>query len=76
LEHLFSLAAETTGTNLTALQLANICAQPAKSDADPTTRFNNADIPTLEAVDAGYYLTGEIELYSIFFGRSSHLYTN
>jgi hypothetical protein len=30
----------------------------------------------LEAVDAGYYLTGEIELYSILFGHSGSLYTN
>jgi hypothetical protein len=28
------------------------------------TRFNNAAIPTIEAVDAGYYLTGKIKLYS------------
>jgi hypothetical protein len=76
LEHLFSLAAEITGTNLTTLQLAKVCAQPAKSDADPATRFNNADIPTLETVDAGYCLIGKIELYSILFGRSGPLYTN
>jgi hypothetical protein len=76
LEHLFLLAAEITGTNLTALQLASVCAQPTKSGADPATRFNNANIPTLEAVDAGYYLTGEIELYSILFGHNGPLYTN
>jgi hypothetical protein len=76
LEHLFLLAAEITGTNLTALQLATICAQPANSGTDQATRFNNADILTLEAVDAGYYLTGEIEPYSILFGHSGPLYTN
>jgi hypothetical protein len=76
LEHLFSLAAEISGTNLTALQLASVCAQTANSGADPATRFNNANIPTLEAVDAGYYLAGEIELYAILFGHSGPLYTN
>jgi hypothetical protein len=76
LEHLFSLAAEITGTNLTALQLASVWTQPADSGADPATHFNNADIPTLEAVDAGYYLTGEIALYAILFGHSGPLYTN
>jgi hypothetical protein len=65
LEHLFSLAKEISGTNLTVLQLGSICAQPADSGADPATRFNNANIPTLEAVDAGYYLAGEIQLYAI-----------
>jgi hypothetical protein len=76
LEHLFLLAAEISGTKLTAPQLNSVCAQPAKSGADPATRFNNADIPTLAAVDAGYYHTGEIELYSILFGHSGPLYTN
>jgi hypothetical protein len=76
LEHLFLLAAEILGTNLTALQLASVCAQPADSGADPATRFNNADIPTLAAVDAGYYLAGEIQLYTILFGHSGPLYTD
>jgi hypothetical protein len=76
LEHLFSLAAEISGTNLTALQLTSVCAQPANSGADPATRFNNADIPTLAAVDAGYYLAGEIHLYTILFGHSGPLYTD
>jgi hypothetical protein len=76
LEHIFSLAAEITGTSLTAQQVANVCAQPAESDANPATRFNNATIPTIEAVDTGYYLTGQIELYSILLGRSGPLYNN
>jgi hypothetical protein len=76
LEHLFLLAAEISGTKLTTPQLTSVCTQPAKSGTDPATRFNNADIPTLAAVDAGYYHTGEIELYSILFGHSGPLYTN
>jgi hypothetical protein len=57
LEHLFLLAAEISGTKLTASQLTSVCAQPAESGADPATRSNNADIPTSAAVDAGYYHT-------------------
>jgi hypothetical protein len=53
---------ELAGTKLIALQLGSVCAQQADSGADPATRFNNADIPTLAAVDAGYYHTGEIEI--------------
>jgi hypothetical protein len=66
---LFALRAEITGTILNAQQVANLCAQPAKSDADPA-------IPTIEAVDAVYYLTGRIKLYSILFGQSGPLYAN
>jgi hypothetical protein len=74
MQRTYGLAAEIAGTLLTEDQLTRVCAQAATNEIDPATRFINANIPTIEAKDAGRYNHNEIPLHDIFFGKHGELY--
>jgi len=75
MQYLFSLAVEITGTIVTPEELEDICIEPMLSSADPTSRFANADLPTLSAVDGGFYHKGNLTLRDVLSGRHGILYS-
>ena len=73
---LFKLTGDIIGRPLTHSDLTVLCNHDDRSHIDPVTRFRNARLRGIEAVDVGSFTKSTIHLHDILFGKQGALYEN